>query len=86
MPEISRFYGVVIRMYWNDHAPPHFHAAYGEEEALIAIESLSILRGSLPRRAAALVVEWALFHRDELRADWARGQSGVPLEPIDPLE
>lgn len=73
-------------MYYNDHSPAHFHAEYGEYEALIEIDTLSILQGELPRRAIALVAEWGTLHREELRADWARARAGVPLETIPPLE
>jgi len=86
MPEISRFFGVVIRMFFNDHEPPHFHAEYGEHEALIDINSLKVLRGELPRRALVMVLEWAVFHRDELKRDWDLSRSGKPLSPIDPLD
>jgi hypothetical protein len=86
MPEISRFFGIVIRMYFNDHGPAHFHAEYGEHEALIDMDTLSVLRGELPRRALALVLEWAAFHRQELRADWERARRGTPLQPIAPLD
>lgn len=85
MPRISAFYGIVIRMYWPDHPPPHFHARYGEYEALIAIESLEVLHGELPTRARRLVEEWALLHRDELRENWSRARQHRPLLPIDPL-
>jgi hypothetical protein len=67
MPEVSRFFGISIRLYYNDHQPAHFHAAYGEQEALIEIDTLAVLRGELPRRALALVLEWAAMHRQELR-------------------
>ncbi|MBS9720984.1 DUF4160 domain-containing protein [Tianweitania sp. BSSL-BM11] len=70
MPTISIFYGIVIQMFLNDHAPPHFHAVYGEHEAFFAIESLSVIRGALPRRALVLVLEWAQEHRAELLEDW----------------
>jgi hypothetical protein len=86
MPEISRFFGIVIRMYFNDHEPAHFHAEYGEYEALIEIETLAVLRGELPRRARALVLEWAATHRPELRADWQRARRGTPLQPIEALD
>ena len=59
MPQVSRFFGIVIYMYYNDHAPPHFHAIYGDGEATYTIETLEILRGKLPRRAHSMVVEWA---------------------------
>lgn len=71
MPELSRFYGIVIKMYFADHAPPHFHAAYADAEALISIETLEIFEGRLPVRALSLVTEWAGMHQDELRAAWA---------------
>ena len=86
MPEISRFFGIVIRMFYNDHAPPHFHAEYGEHEALVEIESLEVYAGDLPRRALALVREWAALHRDQLRLDWTLARSGRPPDPIAPLE
>jgi hypothetical protein len=86
MPEISRFFGIIIRMYFNDHFPPHFHAQYGEHQAEIAIETLEILKGELPNRALGLVLEWASLHRNELRADWERARNGEPLKPIKPLE
>lgn len=86
MPRISEFFGIIIAMYYNDHAPAHFHARYGEHEALIAIDTLDILRGGLPRRALAMVLEWAAVHRDELRADWERARQGVALNAIPPLE
>ena len=73
-------------MYFNDHAPPHFHAKYGEAEVAVAIESLSVLWGALPRRALALVLEWAVLHRGELRENWERARQGTPLRVIDPLD
>ncbi|MHB1845256.1 MAG: DUF4160 domain-containing protein [Deltaproteobacteria bacterium] len=86
MPTLSAFFGIVIRMYYDDHAPAHFHAIYGEATAQVAIETLEILRGSLPRRALALVLEWAALHRDELRADWRHAEQHEPLQSVDPLE
>ena len=85
MPRISAFYGIVIRMYWPDHPPAHFHARYGEHEALIAIESLEVIHGELPRRARRLVDEWARLHHDELQENWSRARRHAPLLPIDPL-
>ena len=70
MPRITEFFGIVIAMYFNDHAPPDFHARYAEHEALIAIDSLEVLEGELPRRALALVLEWAALQRGALRDDW----------------
>ena len=86
MPEISRFFGIIIRMYFSDHQPPHFHASYGEAEALIEIETLAVYRGELPRRALALVLEWAVLHREELRQDWALARTGQSLRRIEPLD
>lgn len=85
MPEISRFFGIVIRIYANDHLPPHCHAVYGSEEALIEIDTMAVYRGGLPRRALALVLEWASLHREELRADWELARAGQPVLPIEPL-
>lgn len=85
MPEIARFYGIVIRMYYNDHNPPHFHAVYGEHQAQVDIQSLSVFGGSLPPRALGLVVEWATQHRDELIDDWQRARENRALHKIDPL-
>ena len=86
MPQVSRFFGVVIYMYFNDHTPPHFHAEYGEYEAVYTIETLEILRGKLPRRAHGMVLEWAVLYRDELRENWVRARQMQSLEPIEPLD
>ena len=85
MPELSRFYGIVIKMYFADHAPPHFHAEYAEFEARIAIETLAVLSGNLPARAMGLVVEWATLHRQELQVQWQRASGLQQLSRIDPL-
>ena len=66
MPTISVFFGIYIRMYFDDHGPAHFHAYYGDHSVIISIETLQVLRGSLPRRALAMVLEWAFAHRDQL--------------------
>lgn len=86
MPRISAFFGIVIRMFYNDHSPPHFHAEYGEHEATYSIETLEVLRGQLPRRAHALVVEWTTLHRGELMANWDLARQGLPLSSIAPLD
>ena len=86
MPELSRFFGIIIRMFYSDHEPAHFHAIYGEYEALIEIDTLAVFRGSLPRRAVALVLEWAALHRNELRDDWRRARAGEMLKEIEPLD
>ena len=86
MPEISRFYGIVVAMFYNDHEPPHFHVRYSGHKAILAIETLSILRGDLPARALTLVKEWGRLHHDELEEDWQRARGNQPLRSIDPLE
>ena len=85
MPELSRFYGIIIYMFWKDHAPPHFHAGYGEDEALILIDSWEIYKGSLPPRALKLVREWADLHKEEIKQHWADAVQSKPLTKIDPL-
>ena len=74
MPQISQFFGIVILMYFNDHAPAHFHATYGEHEAVYTSGTLEIMRGWLPRRAHGMVVEWATRHRTELRENWVKAR------------
>jgi hypothetical protein len=86
MPEISRFFGIIITMYYNDHPPPHFHVRYGQQKALIAIETLSILEGTLKPRTLGLVIEWASQHQFELMRDWELARQNAPLEDIEPLE
>ena len=85
MPTISVFYGIVIQMYWRDHGPPHFHALYAEHEATVDIRELRVLRGSLPPRAMALVLEWATDRRDNLLEDWDLCSQLRPPKPIRPL-
>ena len=86
MPTLSVFYGILIQMFWADHAPPHFHALYAEFEALIDIRTLEVIRGSLPRRALALVLEWAALRRKELMEDWNLCASKQMPRKIQPLE
>lgn len=86
MPTISEFFGILILMYYNDHAPPHFHARYGEYEALLRIDPLGILKGYLPPKALSLVIEWAMIHQQELMKDWKLAESLQKLEKIAPLE
>ena len=86
MPTISIFYGVVIQMFWADHAPPRFHPLYAEHEALVDIRTLEVIRGRLPRRALALVLEWAAQHRDELMEDWKLCESMQQPKKIEPLD
>lgn len=86
MPEISRFLGIIITMYFNEHNPPHFHARYGEHKAEIAIETLSLIAGCLPPRVLGLVMEWAALHRAELLEDWELARRHAELKKIAPLE
>ena len=86
MPTICMFYGILIRMYWNDHAPPHFHVEYGEYRAQYLIETLVLSRGQRPRRAHALVLEWAAMHRNELMEDWELCELKQQPKMISPLD
>lgn len=86
MPRISEFYGIVIGMFYRDHPPPHFHAVYGEREAVIGIAPIRVLEGYLPPRALSLVFEWAAIHQDALRENWERAKEGLPMQRIPPLE
>ena len=86
MPEISRFYGIIIAMYFADHNPPHFHVRYGGHKATISIGELSSLEGYLPPRALGLVIEWAVQHRDELLHNWRLTQNNQHPDKIAPLE
>jgi hypothetical protein len=85
MPTISAFYGILIRMFFNDHPPPHFHARYGEFEGTVAIETLEVMEGELPSRALVLVREWAMIHREELREDWRLCRMNAVPQKIEPL-
>lgn len=85
MPQISYFLGIVIRMYFMDHNPPHFHAVYGNYEALINIQKLELMGGSLPPRVLGLVIEWAALNEKNLLLNWERAKNGESLLPIDPL-
>jgi hypothetical protein len=85
MPTISEFYGIAIRMYWNDHSPPHFHALYGDDEALVSVAELRVIRGGLPKTALSLVLEWAELHRDELEKDWELCRLRQMPAKIEPL-
>jgi hypothetical protein len=87
LPELlSRFYGIVIAMFYNDHEPPHFHARYGRDKAIFAIADASLIRGEIPRPALQLVREWARLHRTELEDNWRRARHSEPLRPVDPLQ
>ena len=86
MPRISEFFGIIIRMYYREHPPPHFHAKVAEHTASYSINTLALIEGDLPRRAHGLVLEWAALHREERRENWERAQGQEPLLPIAPLE
>ncbi|WP_419662644.1 hypothetical protein Dvar_31090 [Desulfosarcina variabilis str. Montpellier] len=85
MPEISRFLGIIIAMYYRDHSPPHFHAIYGDYEITVEIES-GIINGRFPKRALKLVFEWLDIHKDELLENWQLAEGRRPLNKIQPLE
>jgi len=85
MPEISRFFGIVVAIYWKEHGVPHFHAKYGEERVSFSIADLRRLEGNLSPRVTGLVLEWAMLHKDELMQNWQLAKAGKPLVPIAPL-
>lgn len=86
MPTISTFYGILIKMFFNDHVPAHFHAEYAEFKATIDIEKLKIIEGQLPRRALELVLDWAELHKAELIEDWSLCQTKQQPKKIEPLK
>lgn len=85
MSEISRFYGIVIKMFFDDHEPPHFHVEYAEHQAVVSIETVALIGGTLPPRALGLVAEWAALRQEELREAWQRAKNLEPVDRIDPL-
>ena len=85
MPEICRFLGIIIAIYYNDHSLPHFHAKYGEYEVVVDIEH-GVMEGRFPRRAMRLVLEWYEIHREELNENWLLAEQRRPLKKIEPLE
>ncbi|HZX48028.1 MAG TPA: DUF4160 domain-containing protein [Nitrospirota bacterium] len=85
MPEISRFFGIIISIFFDDHNPAHFHARYGNDNAVIKITDLTVLEGSLQPRALGLVIEWAAIHKDEILRDWELAKDKKPLFPVEPL-
>ena len=86
MPTISQFFGIVIRMFFNDHAPPHFHVQYNEFKAVVNIADLAVTEGKLPRRAQELVLDWAELHRAELLENWDFCRAKQQPKKIPPLE
>jgi len=86
MPEISRFYGIVIGMFYDEHRPPHFHVRYAEYQAVIRINDLRLTEGRLPQRALGLVTEWGASHRADLLQNWEAIEHRRPLHKIEPLD
>jgi uncharacterized protein DUF4160 len=89
MPELSRFFGIIIRMYWEANAPhhsPHFHAYYQDDVAVLTIDPIELIAGSLPKRQQRLVEAWAELHQQELFNDWELLRSGRKPQPIEPLK
>ncbi|MDP9046570.1 MAG: DUF4160 domain-containing protein [Bacteroidota bacterium] len=85
MPQISFFLGIIIRMFYRDHNPPHFHAAYAEYEGLIDINKLELIGGKLPPRVLGLVIEWTALHQRELNENWEKAKRQEPLIAVAPL-
>jgi Domain of unknown function (DUF4160) len=86
MPEISRFFGIVVGMFHDEHRPPHFHVRYAEYQAVIRIKDLVVTEGHLPPRTLGLVIEWAAQHQNELLRNWELAETKRPLKKIEPLE
>jgi hypothetical protein len=85
MPEICRFFGIVVAIFYNEHNPPHFHARYSDQKASISIEDLRVMEGSLPPRALGLVMEWASQHKLELLHSWEQAKNNQQPDKIEPL-
>lgn len=85
MPEICRFYGIIIKMLFDDHDPPHFHVTYNEYKAIISIKNLRIIKGDLPPKAFGLVMEWAKLHQEQLLQDWNLAKNKKQPFKIEPL-
>lgn len=84
MPELSRFYGLVVFMNYNDHTPPHFHARYQDQEVTVEIQS-GIIQGKMSKRALRMLLEWSEKYQDELMRNWELSRKREPLEKIPPL-
>lgn len=85
MPEVSRFFGIIIAMYFDEHNPPHFHARYGKEYVAIEIRTLSVIEGKFSPKALGIVMEWASQHQKELMNNWEMARQSKPLSKIEPL-
>ncbi len=86
MPEVCRFFGILIALYYDDHNPPHFHAKYGDEKISIEIATLRVLEGRLPSRALGMVMEWASLHQNDLLKGWEAAKNSQVPEKIEPLQ
>lgn len=86
MPTISIFYGILIKMFFDDHMPPHFHAEYGEYELVIAINPIKIIKGNAPKRVKSMILEWTALHQEDLVHDWELCKNMQPPIAIEPLE
>lgn len=86
MPEICRFFGIVIQMFFTDHAPPHFHVRYGRRTASVGIDPLRLIEGAMPPRVLGMVFEWALLHQERLVENWELARAGKSPKRIPPLE
>ncbi len=86
MPEICRFFGIVIAIYYKEHGEPHFHAKYSGQTGVFSITNLKLIEGHLPKRVIAMVLEWAFEHREELVTNWTLAIAKKPLNTIAPLE
>jgi hypothetical protein len=85
VPTISRFFGISIAMFFDDHGPPHFHARHAEGSAKVRIDTLEVIESTLGRRQLRFVLAWAELHQDELSENWNRARAGEKLQPIEPL-
>ena len=86
MPKISQFFGIMIFMYFRDHAPPHFHAQYGEFEGIIGLSPIGLIKGNLPPRVLGLVIEWATLYSKELAGAWDAASKRQAPQKIPPLK
>jgi len=84
MPEISRFFGIILSMYHNEHPPPHFHARYGQQKVIVDIQTFAVLEGQFSPRLRG--VEWVAIHQHELLENWQLAKQYQPLKKITPLE
>jgi hypothetical protein len=86
MPIISEFYGITIRVFYDDHNPPHIHASYGEYEIIVGISPIAIIKGKVPNRVRSMVLEWIALHQQELMENWELSQSGKSPQKLEPLD